>query len=112
MNQNMSVPKKKSRQQWIELRTQSERIEGIVVMPMGSKRRRIADILAEADRGHSGMLHLAEATVYDLQTNKVVFQKRSLAVNKALVLYAAPLSAHDTLPKKVWEAPLMGASVN
>lgn len=102
----------KTREQWVELRTATERIEGIVHMPTGVKGRRISDFLMEADRGHCGMLHLTRATVFDLETNRIKFHKQSLAVNRALVIYAAPLASHESMPKRVYEPPMAGVSAN
>ena len=73
---------------------------------------RISDFLSEADRGHCGMLHLSNATVYDLESNKILFRKRTLAVNRSLVIFAAPLLSHESLPKGVFEPPLVGLSHN
>lgn len=102
----------RSREQWIELRTQTERIEGVVHMPPSSKGRRIADFLLESERGQCGMLHMAHATVFDLETGAIKFRKRNLAVNKAMVIYASPLSANESLPKRVIKGPLVGMSAN
>ena len=100
------------REQWIELRTATDRIEGLILIPKATQTRRIADLLLQADRGHCGMLHIAQATVYDLKTNEKKFYKPSLAVNRALVIYAAPLTANETLPKGVFEPSLAGLSSN
>ena len=102
----------RSREQWIELRTQTERIEGVVHMPASSKGRRIADFLLESDRGHCGMLHLAHATVYDINTGAIKFRKRNLAVNKAMVMFASPSSASENLPKGGLKTPLVGMNAN
>jgi hypothetical protein len=102
----------KTREQWVELRTQTERIEGIVHMPAGAKGRRISDFIMEADRGHTGMLHLTCATVFEVDSNRIKFHKQSLAVNKSMVLYAAPLSSKEMMTKRVYEPPIAGMSAN
>lgn len=86
------APKPRStREVWIELRTASDRIEGIVRVPLTSRSRRIADVIKHADRDGSGILHLTKVTVFDLRTNAVKFHKRSLGVNRQSVIFAGPL---------------------
>ena len=97
---------------WIELRTATDRIEGLVRLPAKSKARRISDLLKIADRGESGVLHLMNVTVYDQATNTVKFRKRSIGVNKELVIYASPLGAEEPMLKKIFDVPAVGMSAN
>jgi len=114
VDKNLPKPQKEPRGQdrWIELRTQTERIEGVVFIPGEKKSRRISDLLLQADRGGDGMLHLSQAAVYDLETNDLKFRKRSLAINRAMVLYASPLLSGEGLPKRIWEPPKAALSTN
>ena len=97
---------------WVELRTETDRIEGLVRLPAKSKARRISDLLKIADRGESGVIHLMNATVYDAATNAVKFRKRSLGVNVDKVIYASPLGAEEPSVKKVFDIPAVGMSAN
>lgn len=97
---------------WVELRTSTDRIEGLVRLPAQSKARRISDLLKVADRGESGVIHLMNVTVYDQATNAVKFRKRSLGVNKEMVIYASPLGAEEPALKKVFDIPAVGMSAN
>lgn len=97
---------------WIELRTATDRIEGVVRIPAGSKSRRISDVLQYADRGDNGLLHLMNATVYDQVTHGVKFKRRSLGINRNLILYASPLGAEEPALKKVFDIPTVGMSAN
>ncbi|OGS04109.1 MAG: hypothetical protein A3G41_08230 [Elusimicrobia bacterium RIFCSPLOWO2_12_FULL_59_9] len=94
-----------TRDVWIELRTALHRIEGIVRVPSHTPCRRISDMIWHADRGASGILQLADAAVYGLDSNKVLFRKPILGVNKGSVLFVSPMAA-ESEPSLVWEIPL------
>lgn len=96
MEENLSNPSetpqpRSYRDVWIELRTATDRIEAIVRMPLDAHSRRIGDIVRQADRDVSGILHLSQATVFDIRTNAVKFHKNSLGVSRQQVIFAAPL---------------------
>ena len=92
------------REVWIELRTSTERIEGVVRMKADARARRIADVLKQSDRDDSGVLHLVNATVFDTRTNQVKFHKRSLGVNRQQVTYASPIEVPNE-SKMPWGLP-------
>ncbi|MBI4057682.1 MAG: hypothetical protein HY399_09065 [Elusimicrobia bacterium] len=96
---------------WVELWTNKERIEGIVRVPDNSRCRRIADLIWHADRGASGVLHLTKATVYDLKTEAVKFRKEVLGVNRQMVTFAAPKDS-DNLGKPTNENPTIDITQN
>ncbi|MBI4425416.1 MAG: hypothetical protein HY554_16925, partial [Elusimicrobia bacterium] len=52
----------------------------------------------------SGILHLAQATVFDCRTNAVKFHKRSLGVSRQSVIFAAPLEVPNE-SKLPWSLP-------
>ncbi len=101
-----------ARDVWVELRTATDRIEGVVRIPAKSKARRISDILKVADRGENGLLHLMNATVYDQATNTVKFKRRTLGVNKDLVVFASPLTAEEPMIKKGFDIQTVAMSAN
>ncbi|MBI4054888.1 MAG: hypothetical protein HY402_02005 [Elusimicrobia bacterium] len=99
-----SRPPYATREVWVELRTPEERIEGMVKVPAHSRCRRISDFIWHADRGALGILHLANATVFNGQTNAVKFRKSALGVNKNQVIYFSllnPEKEKDT--QQVWD---------
>ncbi|MFC1522424.1 hypothetical protein ACFL6Y_08455 [Elusimicrobiota bacterium] len=73
----------------VEMRTSTERIEGFVKIPAEAQSycKRLSDILWYADRGGSGILALANAFVYDLQTNKMITRQSLLGISKAQITY-------------------------
>ncbi|MBI4052302.1 MAG: hypothetical protein HY400_07330 [Elusimicrobia bacterium] len=96
---------------WVELRTNNERIEGIIRVPEDSRCRRIADLIWHADRGASGVLHLTKATVYDLKTEEVKFRKEILGINRQIVAFAAPLNG-SAFEKPSGKIPAIDISQN
>ncbi len=92
------------RELWVELRTASERIEGVVRVPASSRCRRIGDIIRQADRDDSGVLHLARAVVFDSRTNSVKFERRNLGVSRRSVIFASPLETPNE-SKLPWSLP-------
>lgn len=93
MRQPNTEPEKQARlrEVWVELRTTTERIEGAVRMKADARCRRIGDVVKQADRDDSGILHLVQATVFDALTNEVKFHRSSLGVSRQQVIFAAPL---------------------
>ncbi len=93
MNRSNPEPQEPPRfkEVWVELRTPTERIEGAVRMKVDARCRRIGDVVMQADRDGSGILHLVQATVFDAQTNAVKFHRSSLGISRQQVIFAAPL---------------------
>src|SRR3989338_6807236 len=58
----------------VEIRTASERIEGVIRIPLEAQNycKRLSDIIWYADRGGTGILTIANASVYDLKTAKLI----------------------------------------
>ena len=96
---------------WMEIYTPQERIEGAVRVPAHSRCRRIADLIWHADRGASGVLHLAQATVYDRKTSEIKFHKNSLGVNKSQVLFCFPMQRSAQENEPVWDIPEPASSL-
>ncbi|MBI4064414.1 MAG: hypothetical protein HY401_08965 [Elusimicrobia bacterium] len=73
----------------VEIRTSSERIEGLIKIPSEAQNycKRLSDILWYADRGGTGILTVANASVYDLKTAKLITRQKLLGVAKAQVTY-------------------------
>jgi len=92
-----------TRDVWMEVHTPEDRIEGVVRVPANSRCRRIADLVWHADRGASGILHLANVTVYDKKTSSVRFRKNSLGINKQHVIYCFPVNQQAGEPHQVWD---------
>ncbi|MBI4370148.1 MAG: hypothetical protein HY547_07960 [Elusimicrobia bacterium] len=73
----------------VEIRTASERIEGFIKIPAEAQNycKRLSDILWYADRGGTGILTVANASVYDLKTSKLITRQPLLGVAKSQVTY-------------------------
>ncbi|MBI2070568.1 MAG: hypothetical protein HYT79_08175 [Elusimicrobia bacterium] len=73
----------------VEVRTSTERVEGFIKIPVEAQNycKRLSDVLWYADRGGTGILTVANASVYDLKTAKLITRQRLLGVAKAQVTY-------------------------
>lgn len=73
----------------VEIRTRSERIEGFIKIPAEAQNycKRLSDILWYADRGGTGILTVANASVYDLASAKLILRQSLLGVAKSQVMY-------------------------
>ncbi|MBI4669042.1 MAG: hypothetical protein HY747_07625 [Elusimicrobia bacterium] len=87
----------------VEIRTATDRIEGFVKIPAEAQNycKRLSDILWYADRGGTGILTVANASVYDLKTSKLVTRQKLLGVSKSQVAYFWLLPSEGETEKPV-----------